>query len=60
MKRTDFTRKMTAAGWKIDRQGKHEVWVKKGHHFSVPRHKEISDGTVRAWERLNAQLDEEA
>lgn len=60
VKRTDFARKMTAAGWSVVRQGSsHEIWGKQGFIFAVPRHREVKPGIVRAWESLNKKIDDD-
>ncbi|MHB2015333.1 MAG: type II toxin-antitoxin system HicA family toxin [Candidatus Xenobia bacterium] len=58
MKRTEFIRKIQAAGWSFLREGgEHSVYAKKTFRFAVPRHRDISPGVVRQWERLNEEAD---
>lgn len=60
MKTTDFVREMKAAGWTLLREGgNHSVYIKKGHRFPVPRHRETKEGLVKGWRKLNQQIDEE-
>ncbi|MHB2021109.1 MAG: type II toxin-antitoxin system HicA family toxin [Candidatus Xenobia bacterium] len=40
MKRTEFIRKIQAAGWSFLREGgEHTVYAKKTFRFAVPRHR---------------------
>jgi predicted RNA binding protein YcfA (HicA-like mRNA interferase family) len=50
------------AGWRADRQkGSHVVLLKKGHiaSLSVPQHKELAPGTLRALIRAAGMTVEE-
>ena len=50
------------AGWRVDRQrGSHAVLVKTGHiaSLSVPQHREIAPGTLRALIRASGMTVEE-
>ena len=47
----DAVRAFARAGWQVDRQrGSHVVLLKAGHpaSLSVPQHKELAPGTLRA------------
>jgi predicted RNA binding protein YcfA (HicA-like mRNA interferase family) len=60
VKRRDFIRQITQAGWVlVSEDGPHAKYRKRGCPFAVPRGREISPGVVRAWEKLNRELDEE-
>ena len=42
---------------RLVRQGKHEIWECAGLTFSIPRHREIAEGTARTiLKRLEAHL----
>jgi len=44
---------------RLVRQGKHEIWECAGLTFSIPRHREIAEGTARTiLRRLEAHLQE--
>ena len=50
------------AGWRVDRQrGSHVVLVKPGHiaSISVPQHREVAPGTLRALIRTSGMTVEE-
>ena len=50
------------AGWRVDRQrGSHVVLVKPGHiaSISVPQHREVAPGTLRALIRASGMTVEE-
>ena len=47
----DAVRAFERAGWRVDRQrGSHVVMLKPGHiaSLSIPQHKELARGTLRA------------
>ena len=49
MKRRDLIKRLTAAGYKLDRTGDHEIYEKKGGRpVQVPNHTDINDHTARA------------
>lgn len=49
MKRRDLIKKLEAAGYRIDRDGDHTIYEKKGHRsVQVPKHKEINEITAKA------------
>jgi hypothetical protein len=55
MKRVDLIRRIGVAArdgghtWTLVRQGSaHEVWALDGRQITIPRHREISEGTARS------------
>jgi len=55
MKRVDLIRRIRVAArnggltWALVRQGSaHEVWALDGRQITIPRHREIDEGTARA------------
>lgn len=49
MKRRDLIKKLEAAGYRIDRDGDHTIYEKKGSRpVQVPKHKEINEITAKA------------
>jgi len=47
MKKTALEKILKANGWKLVRQGKHEIWSNGGITIPIPRHKgDIPKGTV--------------
>lgn len=47
MTKTELTKILKKAGWKLIRQGKHEVWGKDGRTIPIPRHAgDIPTGTA--------------
>lgn len=59
VKRRDFLKKIEAIGWTFVREGgNHTIYEKKGRKFQLSRHKEVEQGLVWQWERLNKQLDD--
>lgn len=59
MKRRDFIKKIENAGWSFIREGGgHTIYAKGGRTFQVSRHKEVEQGLVWQWERINKQLDD--
>ena len=60
VKRRDFIRKIAQAGWTLaSEEGPHSKYRKQGVPFAVPRGREITPGVVRAWEKLNREIDGE-
>lgn len=48
MKRKDLERKLTKAGWYLLRHGgKHDVWTNGTATTTIPRGKEIKEGTAK-------------
>ena len=48
MKRKDLVNALTKAGYELERHGSnHDIYRKGKKVFSVPRHKEIVEGTAR-------------
>ena len=44
---------------RLVRQGKHEIWECAGLTFSIPRHREIAEGTARTiLRRLQSHLED--
>ena len=49
MKQRDLIKKLTDAGYRLDRKGSHKIYEKKGSPpVQVPDHKEINENTARA------------
>ena len=60
MQRRDFIQRIEQAGWSLVREGgSHSIYGKRGRTFPVPRHNDVKRGIVKAWEKLNKQIDEE-
>ena len=48
MKRKDIVKELTKLGGTVRRQGAgHEVWDVHGVAISIPRHREIAEGTAK-------------
>ena len=49
MKRRDLIKKLETAGYRLDRDGNHTIYEKKGcRPVQVPRHREVNDNTAQA------------
>ena len=49
MKRRDLIKKLEAGGFKLERKGSnHDIYVRGKEEETVPRHREIAEGTARA------------
>lgn len=49
MKRRDLIKKLTSAGYQLDRDGEHSIYEKEGSRpVQIPKHKEINENTARA------------
>jgi mRNA interferase HicA len=49
MKQRDLIKKLTNAGYRLDRKGKHKIYEKEGYPpVQVPDHREINENTARA------------
>lgn len=49
MKRRDLIKRLTAAGYKADRDGDHTIFEKEGARpVQVPNHREINENTANA------------
>jgi predicted RNA binding protein YcfA (HicA-like mRNA interferase family) len=58
----EAVRRFEHAGWRVDRQkGSHVILLKSGHiaSLSVPQHKELAPGTLRALIRAAGMTVEE-
>jgi predicted RNA binding protein YcfA (HicA-like mRNA interferase family) len=58
----EAVRRLEHAGWRVDRQkGSHVILLKSGHiaSLSVPQHKELAPGTLRALIRAAGMTVEE-
>ena len=58
----EAVRAFVRAGWQVDRQrGSHVVLIKLGHvaSLSVPQHRELAPGTLRALIRASGMTVEE-
>jgi predicted RNA binding protein YcfA (HicA-like mRNA interferase family) len=58
----EVVRAFEKAGWRLDRQrGSHAILVKPGHiaSLSVPQHKEVAPGTLRAFIRSSGMAVDE-
>jgi predicted RNA binding protein YcfA (HicA-like mRNA interferase family) len=58
----DAVRAFSRAGWRFDRQkGSHAIMVKPAHiaSLSIPQHKELAPGTLRALIRAAGMTVEE-
>ena len=58
----DVVRAFERAGWRFDRQrGSHAVLVKQGHiaSLSIPQHREVAPGTLRALIRASGMTVDE-
>ena len=59
---SDAVRAFERAGWRVDRQrGSHVILLKLGHiaSLSVPQHRELAPGTLRALIRAAGMTVEE-
>jgi predicted RNA binding protein YcfA (HicA-like mRNA interferase family) len=58
----EAVRAFKRAGWREDRQrGSHVILIKTGHHatLSIPQHRELAPGTLRALIRASGLSVEE-